>query len=181
MKTSLLSILLGALLVACASATVTPTQTAIPTLPSATPAGSLPTPTDIQLPFDDQNIEHEYCQLPEVQLSLTAAKALSEEQIAAKLMELLLDYFHSPQAPGYCRIGGYRIDNVYYDARTPYTTLQPRGDFLRTVQFSVKLIQIPSFWMGWAGEIDGQNWLHAGNNVAVFRSADGYTMQFAYP
>ena len=153
---------------ACASAT-------------AAPAPSLGMATAIQLPFNDKNAEHEYCQLPDVELTGSEARGMSEDEIAGELMELLLDSFHSPQAPDYCRIDGYRIDNIYYDERTPYTTLQPRGDFMRTVRFSVKLIQVPSFWMSWPGEIDTQNWLHTGNNVAVFRSASRYTMQFAYP
>jgi len=180
-KNTCIVLLMVALLSACASATVAPTETAIPQQPVATPMKLLATSTAIQLPFNDKNVEHEYCQLPEVRLLASEARGMSEDEIAGKLMELLLDYFHSSQAPDYCRIDGYRIDNVYYDERTPYTTLQPRGDFLRTVQFSVKLIQVPSFWMGWPGEIDTQNWLHTGNNVAVFRAADGYTMQFAYP
>jgi hypothetical protein len=168
-------LLLGFLTVgfaACGSATVAP---------AAASTTSLPIATAIQLPFNDQNVEHAYCQLPAVELSASEARAMSEDEIAGELMTLLLHYFHSLQAPDYCRIAGYRIDNVYYDERTPYTTLQPRGDFLRTVQFSVQLVQVPSFWMGWQGEIDTENWLQTGNNVAVFRSKDGYTMQFAYP
>jgi hypothetical protein len=157
---------------ACGSPAVAPAAASVP--PPATG-------TAIQLPFNDQNVEHEYCQLPPVELSTGEAWGMSEDEIAGELMALLLDYFHSPQAPDYCRIADYRLDKVYYDERTPYTSLQPRGDFLRTVQFSVKLIQVPSFWMSWPGEIDTQNWLHTGNNVAVFRSASGYTMQFAFP
>jgi hypothetical protein len=42
-------------------------------------------------------------------------------------------------------------------------------------------VQVLSFWMGWPGNIDTGNWLHIGKKVAVFRSVDGYTMQFPYP
>jgi hypothetical protein len=94
-------------------------------------------------------------------------------------MELWLAYFNTPQASGYCRIDGYHIDNVY--ERTPDLPLEPKGDFMYVVQFSIKLVQTPNFWMSWAGEIDQQNWLHTGRNVAVFRSNAGYTMEFANP
>jgi hypothetical protein len=139
------------------------------------------TPTGIQLPFNDKNVDNEYCQIPAVKLTTTEAQGLSEDQIAGRLMELLLVYFYVPEAPDYCRIDGYRIDSVYYDERTPNLPLEPKGDFARLVRFSVKLIQIPNMWMSWAGEIDQENWLHTGNNVAVFRYPDGYMMKFAYP
>jgi hypothetical protein len=35
--------------------------------------------------------------------------------------------------------------------------LEPKGDIMRVVQFSIKPIQIPNFWMGWSGEIDQNN------------------------
>ncbi|MFH2103034.1 MAG: hypothetical protein ABIJ39_06725 [Chloroflexota bacterium] len=178
------------ILASCAPATKvvpTVTVTSLPTLtiasqhPTDTPIQPLPTPTELQLPFDDSNVDHLYCQSPDVFLSFSEAQGLSDDEIAGKLMGLWLAYFNVPQAPGYCRVDGYRIDNVYYDERTPALPLEPIGDIMRVVQFSIKLIQIPNFWMCWPGEIDQQNWLHTGNNVAVFRSNDGYTMTFAFP
>jgi len=188
---SVLTILLATLVVAaCATPSpVAPTQMpdplpypAVTSSPATTnPTVSRPTSTAIQLPFDDSNVENEYCQSPEVELSIPDSQGLSEDEIAAKLMDLWLAYFNAPQAPDYCRIDGYHIDKVYYDDRAQYLPLEPRGDFMRKVRFSIRLIQVPNFWMSWAGEIDRQNWLHTGNNLAVFRSNDAYTMKFAYP
>jgi hypothetical protein len=173
------------------------TVTNTPTHPTTTPAQPVstatefippwftpipPTPTEVQLPFNDKNVESEYCrQWPPILLSIADAQGLSEDEIAGKLVGLFLAYFNAPQAPDYCRIDGYRIDKIYYDERYAYLPLVPKGDFMRAVLFSIKLIQIPNVWMAWAGPIDEQNWFHTGANVAVFRSDNGYTMQFAYP
>jgi hypothetical protein len=169
-------------------ASCTPAIQGIPTeIPISQPAATIrsvqppATPTDIQLPFNDKNVNQEYCQIPAVKLSISEANGLNEDEIAGQLMKLLLAYFSVPKAPDYCRIAGYRIDKVYYDERTPSLPLEPKGDFMRVVHFSIKLIQIPNMWMPWSGEIDQKNWLHTGNFVAVFRSSDGYTMKFANP
>ena len=142
---------------------------------------SITTPTAIQLPFNDANFEDEYCQSPKVVLPLADANGLDENEIAGKLMEQWLAYFNALQAPDYCRIDGYRVDEVFYDERTPDLPLEPKGDFIRTARFSVLLVQMPSFWMSWAGEIDQQNWLHAGSNIAVFLTEEGYFFEFANP
>lgn len=138
-------------------------------------------PEAVPFPFFEDDARREYCTSPAVQLSLAEAKGLSEDEIAAKLMKLFLDYFNTPQAPNWCRIDGYTIDKVYYDERTPSLPLEPKGDIMRVVLFSIQLVELPSFWVSWQGKIDDQNWLHAGRNVAIFRSDDGYTMEFANP
>jgi len=178
------------ILASCVPATeVAPTKTIVPlstsTFTPPTPTieslQPLATPTDFQLPFNDKNVESEYCQYPLVKLSVSDAQGLSDDEIAVKLMDLHLAYFNAPQAPDWCRIDGYKIDKIYYDERAPYLPLEPKGDFMRVVQYSIKLIQIPNMWMSLAGEIDHQNWLHTGANLAIFHSTDGYTMKFAYP
>jgi hypothetical protein len=141
----------------------------------------LATPTEFQLPFNDKNVESEYCQLPSVKLSASDAQGLSDDEIAEKLMDLHLAYFNAPQAPDWCRVDGYKIDKIYYDERTPSLPLVPKSDIMRVVQYSIKLIQIPNMWMSLAGEIDQQNWLHTRADVAIFHLPDGYIMKFAYP
>lgn len=157
------------------------TSTFAPPTPTIESLQLLATPTEIQLPFNDKNVESEYCQYQSVKLSASDAQGLSDDEIAGKLMDLHLAYFNAPQAPDWCRIDGYKIDKIYYDERTPYLPLEPKGDFMRVVQYSIKLIQIPNMWMSLAGEIDQQNWLHTGENLAIFHLEDGYTMKFAYP
>jgi len=171
------------------------TQAAIPTatftalpLPPATPLPptvvSVQRPviaTKIQLPFNEKSFEGDYCQYPSVKLSTSDAQGLTVSEIARELMGLHLSYFNAPQAPDWCRVDGYKIDKVYYDERTPNLPLEPKGDFMRVVYYSIKLIQIPNMWMSLSGEIDQQNWLHTGANLAIFRLEDGYTMKFAHP
>ena len=163
--------------------TIVPLPTSTFTPPSATiePVQRLATPTQFQLPFNDKNVESEYCQLPSVKLSASDAQGLSDDEIAEKLMDLHLAYFNAPQAPDWCRIDGYKIGEIYYDERTPSLPLVPKSDLMRVVLYSIKLIQIPNFWMSLAGEIDQQNWLHTRADVAIFHLADGYIMKFAYP
>ena len=168
---------------------IKPLPTPTPDLPTAsvtytpniTRTALLPTPTDFQLPFNDQPYDQKLCQPPDVLLPISAAQGLSEDEIAAKLVEKWLAFFNNPKNPGYCRIDGYRIDKVYYDPRTPYLPLEPKGDIMRVVQYSIKLVQIPNYWMSLSGEIDSQNWLHTASNLAVFRSKKGYTFKFAFP
>lgn len=171
MNNSIRTNIFWSLILVLAFASCSPMNEAIPTS-TATPA---------QLPFNDTNFDDKYCQLPKVVLSLTEANGLNENEIAGKLMEQWLAYFNAPQAPDYCRIDGYRVDDVFYDERTPDLPLEPKGDFIRTARFSILLVQMPNFWMSWAGEIDQENWLHVGHNIAVFRTDEGYAFQFANP
>src|SRR6266508_3289804 len=89
--------------------------------------------------------------------------------------------YKNPEAHPYCRIDGYTIDKVYYDPGVNSQPLEPKGDFMRMVVFSVKLIQIPNEWMSFAGELDQNNWLHVSHIVAISKTNEGYKMEFAYP
>ena len=179
------------ILVACAqgptplptySASSTLTLTLPPILPGISPTPPPRGPTGIQLPFNEQVVNSEYCQTqPDISLPAAEVRGLNEEKIALKLLKLWLTYYQAPQAPSFCRIDGYHIDRVYYDERTPSLPLEPKGDFMRNVQFSIKLIQLPTDWMSWAGELDQQNWLHLAGVIAVFHSQDVYKMEFANP
>jgi hypothetical protein len=191
---SIVAVLLVAfILTSCAPATpateVAPIKTIVPSStsmftslpPTIEPVQRLATPTEFQLPFNDKNVESEYCQLPSVKLPTSDAQGLSDDEIAVKLMDLHLAYFNAPQAPDWCRVDGYKIDKIYYDERTPSLPLVPKSDIMRVVQYSIKLIQIPNMWMSLAGEVDQQNWLHIRADVAIFHLPDGYIMKFAYP
>lgn len=192
MKTKMFVIVLLVVIIlaSCVPATeVTPTKTIVllststfvPPTSTIESVQSLATPTEFQLPFNDKNVESEYCQYPSVKFSVSDAQGLSDDEIAEKLMGLHLAYFNAPQAPDWCRIDGYKIDKIYYDERTPSLPLVPKSDLMRVILYSIKLIQIPNMWMSLAGEIDQENWLHTGANVAIFHLDDGYIMKFAYP
>ncbi|MEJ5312059.1 MAG: hypothetical protein WHX52_20015 [Anaerolineae bacterium] len=191
MRKTLVMILLSVfVLVSCAPATkIVPTKTMVPVSTStsapapATPESLQPaaTPTAIQLPFNDKNFESEYCQYQSVKLPISDTQGLSDDEIARKLMDLHLAYFNTPQAPDWCRIDGYKIEEVYYNESTRYRGLEPGSNLMRTVRYSIKLIQIPNMWMSLPGEIDQQNWLHTVADLAIFRLEDGYTMKFAHP
>ena len=89
--------------------------------------------------------------------------------------------YNQPNAPLSCRIAAYTIDKVYDDPGIYSQALEPRGDFKRVIVLSVKLIQLPSDWMSFAGELDQDNWLHVTHIVAITETSEGYKMEFAYP
>jgi hypothetical protein len=172
---------------ACRSAQATPTalfDSTEATASTPTPSSSqsvIPSPTDIQLPFDPTVRSDDYCKPPYAAMSVAENDDISEEQIIHELMKIWLRRYASPEAPAFCRIDGFAIDKVYYDPDVLNQPLQPRGDFMRVVDFSIKLIQVPNAWMSFAGEIDHDNWLHVSQVAAVTATGDGYEMQFAYP
>ena len=140
-------------------------------------------PTPIQLPFVE-NFNRDCNNPAVVDLPISDAQVLSEDDIAEKLMSLYLDSFNNPQVSDFCRIDGYSIEKVFYDenlATSP--TMMPKGDFMRVVDFSIKLIQIPNVWMSYSGEIDQQNWLHTSEVLAIFKhkTRGVYTMVFSRP
>lgn len=175
--------LMAIFLISCTTnqSTSTP-QILTPTFHQSTPTLILqPTATEIKLPYNPNIGDTKYCDTVNIHLLKTDSAKFSEDQVVEKLIELWLAYFKTDQAPAYCRIEDFHVDKVYYDPRTPGLSLDPQGDFMRVVQFSIKLIQIPNYWMSLSGEIDQNNWLHTGQNVAVFKTNDGYIFKFAYP
>jgi hypothetical protein len=138
-------------------------------------------PTDIQLPFNSDVKNDGYCQPPSALLPVDDNNDISEDEIVYELTKIWLRRYANPNAPLFCRIDGYTIDKVYYDLSILSGPLEPKGDFMRIVVFSVKLIQVPSDWMSFSGKLDQENWLHLSQPVAVTKTNDGYKMQFAYP
>jgi hypothetical protein len=170
------------LIVACNASISSPTVIPASVMPTPifTP-GFIPSPTDIQLPFNSETRNNEYCQPPSAILPVDDNNDISEDEIVYELTKIWLRRYANPNAPLFCRIDGYIIDKVYYDLSILSGPLEPRGDFMRVVLFSVKLIQVPSDWMSFSGELDQENWLHLSQPVAVTKTNAGYTMQFAYP
>jgi hypothetical protein len=141
----------------------------------------VPTATEIQLPLNNTNIDFEHCQTPDILLPISEAQGTNVDEITYRLVEMWLTFFNTPKTPNYCRIDGFHIDKVYSQKSIMYENMLPKGDFMRTVQFSIKLTQLPNSWIALQGEIDPQNWLHIGRNVAVFLTKKGYTFEFANP
>jgi hypothetical protein len=141
---------------------------ATPTFIEATPTFIKATP--IQLPYNEKSVKTKYCRAPVISLPISDTQGWSDDEIAEKIMRLYLDYFNNPQAPDYCRINGYRIDAVFRDEKWEATSLAPKNGFLRGVQFSIKLIHVPNYWMIYSGEIDEQNWLHLTDVLVVFKT-----------
>jgi len=145
-----------------------------------------PTATRVQLPWDLETENREYCQTPSVELLVSGAQGLSEDELTEKMVGLYLEYYNSPQAPGWCRIDGYQIDEVIPLGPGTAKQLEPNADFVKRVRFSVKLIQTNSIWIAMSGEIDQQNWLHTGRAFAITKvlnsaSEEVYSMEPANP
>ena len=155
-----------------------------PTILPSTPVleqDLVPIPTNIQLPFNPNAGGDEYCKPPNAILPAADSNDISENEIVHELLNIWLRRYIQPNTPSICRIADYTIDKVDEDPSVYSETLEPRGDFMRTVSFSVKLTQIPSDWMGFSGELDQDNWLHVTHIVAITKTGDGYKMDFAYP
>jgi hypothetical protein len=165
------------------SPTTTPnlTWTLTPSPKPTSAAAIAPTPTNIQLPYNLVQESSEYCQSPYAVLPIANADVLSEDTIVRKLVEIWLEPYKNPKAHPYCRIDDYRIDDIYSDPRLSFLSIQPKGDIVRLVRFSVKLIQVPNDWMSLSGEIDQENWLHTNHYISTSKLDDNYVMVFAYP
>jgi hypothetical protein len=140
-----------------------------------------PVPTDIILPYNLVQENSTACKPPYAALSLISAVDLSEDEITRKLIKEWLNRYKSPAMHPYCRIDDYRIDDIYSDPNAGSLPLEPKGDFMRIVKFSVKLIQVPNDWMSLNGELDQENWLHMSHYVSISKSGDDYVMAFAFP
>jgi len=169
--------LIGFFLIACTSIPVP--EVAPPIL--ATPTQIVPTPTGSQLPFDPNVSSDDYCRAPYAVLPVSDGNDISEDEIVYELVKIWLRRYIQPNAPAFCRIEDYSIDRVYDDPGVYSNALEPRGDFMRVVAFSVRLSQIPNYWMSFPGELDSDNWLHSGHIVAVTAVDEGYKMEFANP
>ena len=181
MKIILVSFLIGLLLSGCTSV---PGTTVQPVVPASTPnlrQATVSSPTAIQLPFNPDVSSDDYCKPPYAILQVSDNSDLSEEDIVSELVRIWLKRYTSPDAPPFCRIAGFKIDKVYDDPTLYTAALEPKVDFMRIILFSVKLIQIPTDWMSFAGELDQENWLHSGQIVAISEISEGYKMEFAYP
>ncbi len=187
MKILVATFLIGLLLLGCNPITA-PTATLpfiSPTsLPTATPIfrqDVISTPTDVQLPFNPRITNDDYCKPPYAILPVSENNDISEHEIVYELVKIWLRRYNQPNAPAFCRIDDYTIDKVYDDPGIYSTALEPRGDFMRVIVFSVKLIQIPSDWISLSGELDQKNWLHLGHIVVITKTSEGYQMEFANP
>jgi hypothetical protein len=189
MKIFIAFFLTGLLLIGCNSV---PEPAAIVVLTQSTAtqkATSVPeftqfpvaSPTDIQLPFNPDAGVNEYCKPPYAILPVQDGKDISEDEIVYELVKIWLRRYKQPEVPAFCRIADYSIDKIYDDPGIYSKVLEPRGDFKRVVVFSVKLIQVPSEWMSFAGELDQENWLHTSHIVAITKTNEGYKLEFANP
>jgi hypothetical protein len=188
MKRLFASFFIGFLFMGCASV-VAPTTTVVPTsIHTKTALANLslgqevsPSPTDSRLPINSEASSDEYCKTPYAVLPVSDGNDISEDEIVYELMRIWLRRYTGPDAPLSCRIDGFTIDKVYFDLDILSRPLEPRGDFMRLVDYAVKPIQSPTDWMSFSSELDQENWLHLRHAVAVFETSEGYTLEFAYP
>ena len=180
MKIFFAPLVIGLLLIGC-NPVPAPTTASTPISTLTFRQGAVPSPTAIQLPFNPEVKSDEYCKVPYALLPVSENNDISEEEIVYELVKIWLRRYIQPDTPLFCRIDDYTIDKVYNDPSLYSTALEPRGDFMRVIAFSVKLTQLPSDWMSFPGELDQDNWLHSGHVVAITRTGEGYKMEFANP
>lgn len=161
----------------CSSPSVETTPSLSKTLPPPTSTPTQPQPTAYPTMTPTTNYCFSYSSA--ILLPVSDTQGWSNDEIAGKLMELYLAYYHSPQTPDSCRIEGYSVDEVNCDEGLSDLTLEPKGDFVCKVQYSYQPVYQPSPVS--VGYMDEQNWFHTWKFLAVFRSESSYTMEFARP
>lgn len=124
--------------------------------------------------------------LYDLELPVSEMQGMDDGEIAAKMAETYLQRYTNSLITTGCRIDGYRVDEIIELTQDRAAPLNPKGDFLRGIRFSVKLIQLKSLWITYAGEIDQENWLHTGRTFAFTRlvntsGQDVYRMEMAFP
>jgi hypothetical protein len=174
---------------------VLPTAAVTPEPVQATPTNT-PRPVNTKIPTPvtpehQGNDAYGYCiVIPDSpRLLVSDAHGLSEDQIAEKMMRLRLDYFSDPKAPDFCRIEKYRIDKISKPEPWMLGKVSlPARSFLRVVDFSVKMHQLPEYWFrflvnneidlpkGYTGDLKDSNWLRTSILLVVFEmNFDGPT------
>jgi hypothetical protein len=179
----------GLLLIGCSSgpasdaspARLVPTRAQAATASAAFEQDPAPSPTNLQLPLNPNIGSNEDCKPPYAVLPVEDGNDISENEIVYELVRIWLRRYAQPSMPPFCRIAEYTVDNIYDDPGIYSKVLEPRGDFMRVVVFSVKLVQVPSDWMSFTGELDQDNWLHVSHIVAITKTSAGYKLEFAYP
>ena len=169
---------------ACQSAPVVVAPTVVrPTMAvteTVRPSVSI-TATDIQLPYNLVESDSSYCQPPYAFLPNHEAAGLSDDEIAFELVRLWLSRYEKAEAHPYCRIDGYILNDVYFDEYTSLLPLEPKGDFMRMADFSIKLIQVPNLWLSLSGNLDQNNWFHLKHAIVITKVEGGYRLEFAHP
>lgn len=168
-------------------------NTALSNLPTATafakpfhaPSTRTPYPT-LVTPEHQGNDEYLYCVAiaPPDPYPVSETQGLNEDEIAEKMMHLRLDYFSDPSAPDVCRIEEYKIDKI--SPAEPWMLDEgglPPQSFLRIVDFSVKIHQLPEYWInlgseidlpdGYSGSAEQQNWLKTSIILVIYKISFG--------
>ena len=174
------------------------TSSHLPTLPpqplpsTSTPSPTVvigPTRTPIQLPLElpTASVEQIDCGgLYVLELPVSELQGKDESDVVIKMAEIYLQRYTNPLLTAGCKVDGYRVDEIHTLTPAQAAPLSPKGDFLRGIRFSVKLIQLKSLWITYSGEIDQENWLHTGRVFAFSRivnasGQDVYRMEMAFP
>ena len=118
---------------------------------------SKPTPTE-WLPYNPDSSDSG-CGEFTATLSITGTERISQEDLIKRLFEKSLAHYKSPEMGGGCRLEEYIIENTSLDERLVFLAKEQKVDYVGTVQYSVRIKEVPSGWAAGNGEIAPDGWI----------------------
>jgi hypothetical protein len=160
-----------------ASTALSRTVTGAPPIKIKTNTALPPYETSTPISLADETL----CIYENLVLPDSEATGLNEDEIARKLIERWLIFYKDPKRPDRCRIEDFNITEISKDPSYLYEHLMPQGDFMRTVAYSIKYVQLQNIWVGSGKLIEKKHLIYTVKDMAIFHSDSGYTFKFAYP
>ena len=165
-------LLLG--LSACTKVVVPPTATLIPVLPNPTVQS---TSTEQWLPYN-QNPGSTGCGEFTATLSVQETDGLSGEQLAKRLFEIYLGHYKSSTLGSQCGLDDFIVKSARLNASIDFLAVEQKVDYVGTVQYSVKISEVPSDWVAGNGNLEKDGWItDKGLIIGVSKVSDQYILK----
>ena len=141
---------------------------------------SIPTPQPTQtgwLPYNPNGSDtgcHEFV----ATIPVTQAEGLSQEETIKQLFEIYLDHYKASELGVRCRLEDYKIENILLDKRIALLANEQNLDYVGSVQYSVQIKELPSWWVAGNGELANDGWIvNKGLIVGVTKVGDEYALK----
>lgn len=183
-KFSLVIFILSFNLYTCNNYAAIQTSTTSPNLPTATTT-SIPVPIEIftstatawlWIPYNP-DASNKGCDVFTATTPVKETEGFSQVEIAQKLFEIYLEHFQSPELGGMCRLEDFEVENSQLDKRLAFLATEQKMDYVATVQFSVKIKELPSAWVSGNGELAPDGWIvHKFLIIGIRKINDQYVL-----
>lgn len=141
-------------------------------------AASAPQPTQTTwLPYNPNGSDtgcHEFV----ATVPVTQAEGVSQEETIKQLFEVYLDHYKASEMGERCRLEDYKIENVLLDKRIAFLANEQNLNYVGSVQYSVQIKEVPSWWVAGNGELANDGWIvNKGLIVGVIKVGDEYVLK----